>query len=136
MRDGGANCQRGFQHQSIVPGDGNRGPSNAISKDDLAGVEDGAAAEGVAEALLLDEVHVPAEEGDQFVAHLDQMEEVPRVIGLEAHEDIHVAVGPEVVAEDRAEQGELADPPLAAEGLDAGHRDIDIAADHATHYGG
>jgi hypothetical protein len=41
--------------------------------------------------------------------------EARRMAGLVLDEDVEVAVGPEVVAQDGAEQGEAADVALAAE---------------------
>lgn len=97
--------------------------------DHLPCVEDGAPAEGISQTLLFDQIDVPSEQGDQFIAHLDQMEQVPFGRWLETHQHIHVAMGAEVGAQDGPEQRELPDLPAAAELLDPVHRNVDVPAD-------
>jgi len=63
------------------------------------------------------EVHIPPEDGLQFVHHVHPVGQAPPSILGEADHNAHVAVGSEVVAQDRAEKRKLHDLPFLAERL-------------------
>jgi len=84
----------------------------------LARVENFVPAERIPQPTLAGEVDVPAKQLHQLIPHLDEIEEAALCSWLEGDQDIHVALRRKVLAEDRAEQGQLADTPSTAEGVD------------------
>jgi hypothetical protein len=62
----------------------------------------------------LDEVNGPTKEPPQFGLHLQQLVVARLGVGREGDQDVNVAARVEIVAEHRAKQGELHDPPLSA----------------------
>ena len=68
--------------------------------------------------FLAHEVYRPLEHPLHLLDHFHPIEQRVPGVGLELHEHVHVAVGAKVVAQDGAEERELADLPLAAERLD------------------
>ena len=67
------------------------------------------------EIARLDEVHLPAQHLLELLAHGDDVPEAPRRLPVEGHQHVHIALGREVLPQDRAKQRELLNPPLAAE---------------------
>jgi hypothetical protein len=61
-------------------------------------VQDGMSPERVAQACLLDQMDFPPEDLPQLLAHGYQVEQAPRRVRVEGHQDIHITVGPEVVS--------------------------------------
>jgi hypothetical protein len=49
---------------------------------------------------------------------VDKVEQAVANCRVERHEDVDIAVGPEVVSDDRPEEGELGNLPFAAERVD------------------
>ena len=72
-------------------------------------------AERIAQTGLLDQVHLAPEEPPQVFLHRHQVEQAPRCARREGHENVEVAVRPEIVAQHRPEEGELRDLPAPAE---------------------
>src|SRR5436305_125529 len=75
-------------------------------KDHLLLPEDRLAPERIAQAFLLDEIDLAAEDLLQLVAHLDQIQKAPGRIRGEGHEDVDVAVRTKIVPQDRTEKRE------------------------------
>src|SRR5215213_3478688 len=63
------------------------------------------------------EVHLPAKDLGKLCFH-GKERQARHVTGLELHQDIDVALGPEVVPQDRTEEGQLADMATSTELLD------------------
>src|SRR6266508_377622 len=78
------------------------------------------------------EIHLAPQEAGELLLDLRQGEVRISVLGLELDEHVDVAVGSEVVAEDRAEQGQPADVVPPAKLGDALLRYLDARAAHAT----
>src|SRR5436309_5005833 len=57
----------------------------------------------------------PAEERLKVIPHICDIEQRPPRVGCERHEDIHIALRPEMIAHDAAEKGEFRNLPPAAE---------------------
>jgi hypothetical protein len=66
----------------------------------------------------LDKIYVTMEQYLQFDFGRVEIPRLPLDSVFECDQDIHVAVGAEIVAEDRPEEGEFNDLPFLAEGLD------------------
>ena len=62
------------------------------------------------------EVDVPPEERRELLPRLAELEEARSAVGLELDEDVDVAPGTEVVAENRPEERETPHPVATAEG--------------------
>src|SRR5438270_8188413 len=86
--------------------------------DHLVVGEDGPAAIRVTKCLLLDQIDVTAEDGLQLGPHPGEVPEGPGRFQRKGDEDVHVAVWPEVVSQDRAEECELSNAPATAEVVD------------------
>jgi len=76
------------------------------------------AAVWVSEPRLLHEVDLPAEHLLQVPVHVDPIEEVPFRGWSQGDQDVDIAVGTEVFANDGSEESEFDDLPSLAEGLD------------------
>src|ERR1043165_2187751 len=68
----------------------------------------------VIERRFLDEIHFPAEQRRELVLAMHEIPQIPGIVRLENDEQIDVAVVVEIVADHRAEERQLRDPPLAA----------------------
>src|SRR5947208_2748150 len=77
--------------------------------------QDVVATEWVSYATLLDHVDIAPEQLAELIAHVDPQLQGRRGPFFEDKENVDVAVGAEVGAQDRAQEGELPHPPLAAE---------------------
>jgi hypothetical protein len=86
------------------------GSRSSSGKDDLSVAQDRVTPKRVAQARLLDEMDLTPEDLPEVLLHGHQVEQAPRRVSGEGHQDIEVAVGPEVVAQHRSEQGQLRDP--------------------------
>src|ERR1043166_1768168 len=64
---------------------------------------------------LLHQIHFPAKQRRQLVLAMHQIPQIPRIVRLEDHEQIDVAVVVEIVAQDRPEERQLRDPPRSEE---------------------
>src|SRR5947209_6864109 len=87
----------------------------------LGGLEDGAAPNPVVAALdrtARDEINPPPQDRTQLFGHRGVLKQAPFGFGSERHEHVHIALGAEVVAQDRAEERELSDLPAAAKRFD------------------
>lgn len=62
------------------------------------------------------QVNLSPKKVGQFLLHDSEIKQAGPCFGGERHEDIHIAVRPKIVAEDRAKQTKLDYQPLAAEG--------------------
>lgn len=91
------------------------GSRSSSGKDHLSVTQDRLPPEWVAQALLLDEMDLAAEDLPQVLLHGHEVEKAPWRVRGEGHQDIDVAVGPKVVAQHRPEEGELRDLPEPAE---------------------
>src|SRR4030042_3039210 len=82
--------------------------------DHLAVAQDMVPTERIPYCSLLHQVHVPPEDLFQLLLGLHVVEEIPLRIILKSHQHIHVAVGPEVIPERRAEDGQFLNLPSPA----------------------
>lgn len=86
--------------------------------DHLGGAEDVLPSEPVGalhDCGFADEIDGPIEQGFEFGFELDFFDEAAFGGGLVGDEDVDVAIGAEVVAEDGAEEGEFGNLPALAE---------------------
>jgi len=72
-------------------------------------------AEGILQSALFDDVDVSAKQFPQLLPHGDPIPQAPRRIRMQTHQYVDVAVGAEIVPENRAEQREFTDQPFPAE---------------------
>src|ERR1700682_5030140 len=71
---------------------------------------------GIRDCIALDQIHLPAEHLLKLVLHVQNIEQTPRRLGIERHENVHVAVFPELLrAHHRPKERELDDPPFSSE---------------------
>ena len=80
-------------------------PSGSI--DNFSGRENRLATKWVAQAGALNQIDLATEEILQVLAQLDQFEQAGMGFRAERYQHVHVAVGSEVVAQDRTEQRQL-----------------------------
>ncbi len=59
---------------------------------------------GIPEEILLDDVHLAAEQRLKLVFHFFEIVEAPSGIPRKHHEHVNIAVRPEVISEDGAEE--------------------------------
>ena len=92
------------------------------------------AAERIGKVARFDKIDAaPVEERGEFINHVEIFFQcLDFVAGSHFDEDIHVAVGAEVIAEDGAEEGELDDAVAAAEGGEGGFVDGDGKSSHGS----
>ena len=62
---------------------------------------------GVADSALFLDINVTCEDSFQFFLHVHDIEKIPACICFKAHQNISVAVGSKIVAQNRAEQGKF-----------------------------
>src|SRR6185436_10246224 len=75
-------------------------------------------AEWISQASLADHVHLAAQKRRKLVLQVDEIKEAPARVRLERDQDIDIAAEVEIVPQDGAEERQLMDLPLPAEGLD------------------
>jgi len=90
--------------------------------------------ERISQGLLLDEVDLPPEQLAEFIPHIEKIPETPHGLRLEGNQNIDVALGREVLAQNRAEQSELRHLPFPAELHEPVLRDIDAMEIHSCLY--
>src|SRR5207237_2178838 len=73
----------------------------------------------------IDEIHGTPDDRRELLIHRDQVEQGPGHVVGERVEEVQIALGPEVVANVRAEDGQLTDLPPATELGDLVHRQGD-----------
>ena len=61
-------------------------------------------AEGVTQTSFLNDIHVAPKDAAQFTFHARQVKQTPRRIGRKSNENIHIAIRPEIITQNRAEQ--------------------------------
>ena len=81
--------------------------------------------EGLSQGLSLDKVDLATEQDVQFITHIHEVPQTPGCFRLETHENVDIAVGAEILAQDGAEQSKLLDLPPAAESNEPIFRDVD-----------
>jgi len=70
---------------------------------------------GIDQTALFDEVHVTAEQTDEFLCHRSEIPQVPGSVGVEGDDHIDIAVRLKVRSHCRAEQCQFSNSPLPAE---------------------
>src|SRR5665647_2813614 len=78
------------------------------------------------------QVHWTAERHRQLLLHLHELEQTPAGVGIEAYQHVDVAIGTEVVSEDRSEQSQFYDFPPGAEFQDLLLRQINVNRSHPS----
>ena len=66
------------------------------------------------------EINFPVKNFLEFILHPDMIEQSPVSPVLEGYQDIHIALGAEIVTQDGTEQGQLTDAPTLAKSCNVG----------------
>ena len=77
-----------------------------------------------------EEIDFSAEDCDQLLLHADVIEQAPVRAGAEGDEEVKVAVGLDVVAQERAEDGQFTDAPALAKVGDGLGRQTTLGCAH------
>jgi hypothetical protein len=77
----------------------------------------------------IEDIHLAPDELGQFLFDLEPIQAGWTIARLEADEEVDIALVVEIVAQERAEDFELGDVPLPAEGCQLPGRDLETLAD-------
>jgi hypothetical protein len=93
------------------------------------GLSEGSGAEVLAQETRSAEIHPALQNFPKLGLQSEELEARYKA-GLEFHQNVHVAVRPEVITQDRAKQGQLADVMAAAEICNVFFRNVYLCPRH------